>query len=116
MTEFRHTSTGRYMGLIWLVALAGPIAWFAGFFAMFWLTRPACESGSRVSMGWVGAVAAILAAAALLLAGRFVRRAPVAEAPSLRFLSDLARWWNAIFLLVIALSLVPVFLLSPCGV
>jgi uncharacterized membrane protein YidH (DUF202 family) len=106
----------RALLLIWAALLIGPIAWAASLGTMFWLTDPACQGGSRNSIVITGVICVVLAIGSGLLAGYGSRR--YAHDPQAtdggRFLLSLAKGGSAIFALVIALSLVPVAMLSPC--
>jgi hypothetical protein len=102
--------------LIWAALLAGPIGWFVSLEVLFYLTRPVCESGDRTSMAIVSATAASLAAIGFVAAVGVRKRNAAGMEAALTFLAHLSLWGNPIFLLVILLSAIPVFLLSPCGV
>jgi hypothetical protein len=108
--------SGTQRAIAWMAVLAGPVGWFAALSLMFWLTRPACESGDRVPMLVVGSFASALIVAGYIAARLIARQEAGTQAESLRFLANLAIWGNPVFLLVTALTLVPVQLLSPCGV
>ena len=108
--------SGGQRAIAWMAVLAGPVGWFAGMSLMFWLTRPACESGDRVPMLLVGGFASVLIVAGYFAARVIARKESRTQAETLRFLANLAIWGNPVFLLVTALTLVPVRLLSPCGV
>ncbi len=108
--------SGRQRAIAWMAVLAGPAGWFAGMSLMFWLTRPVCDSGDRVPMLIVGSLASVLIVAGYIAARLMGRNEAGTQAESLRFLVNLATWGNPIFLLVTALTLVPLRLLSPCGV
>jgi hypothetical protein len=101
---------------VWVAFLLGPVAWSVSLGAMFWLTNPACQRGSRAPMVVTGVVCLVLALIAGIVAWTGARRyahdADSSEAE--RFLFGMAIGGSAIFALVIALSLVPVALLSPC--
>jgi hypothetical protein len=106
----------RHLILVWTVVLVGPLVWSVSFGVLFWLTKAVCESGNRMSMGAVAGAGLALVTAGTFLAARIVSNEVVAEDESLSFLAKLAAWGNGIFLLVIGLSTVPIFWLSPCGV
>ena len=103
----------RALLLIWTAVLVAPIAWSISLIAMFWLTNPACLDGNRVPIVGTGVVCVLLAIGSGLLAFHGSRRYADA-AQSGRFLLALAQGSSAIFALVIALSLVPVAMLTPC--
>jgi hypothetical protein len=67
-------------------------------------------------MAIVSATAASLTLVGFLLAVGVRKRNTQGMDAALTFLVNLSFWGNPIFLLVILLSAVPVFLLSPCGV
>jgi F0F1-type ATP synthase membrane subunit c/vacuolar-type H+-ATPase subunit K len=110
------TSRGRVLVLIWVAMLLAPIAWGASLAAMFWLTDVACAAQTRMPVLVTGLICVALALGSGLLAVHGSHRyAEMPEAPqSSRFLFAMAKGGSAIFALVIALSLVPVAMLSPC--
>lgn len=109
-------SRPRTLLIVWVALLLGPVAWSASLGAMFWLTDPACQSGSRVSLVSTGILCLVLSIVAGILAWGGARRyAHEGEGSQAeRFLLGMAKGASALFALVIALSLVPVAMLSPC--
>jgi TRAP-type C4-dicarboxylate transport system permease small subunit len=83
---------------------------------MFWLTHPVCQGWPRSSIVVVGLLCIAIAVVGGLLAWRQAKRARSAEDDISGFLCEIALWSAAIFTLVIALSLVPAGLLTPCPV
>jgi hypothetical protein len=103
------------LGRVWIVLLLGPLAWSASLGLMYWLAHPVCQGKPRLIIFTAGGVCGALALAAGLLARRELNAAT--DAPAyVSFLLRMAMGCSAIFVLVIALSLVPVGLLSPCGI
>jgi hypothetical protein len=111
-----ETLQPRVLWLVWVAVLLPPTAWAISLGAMFWLTDPACQGGSRVPIVATGVICTVLAIGAGLLARHGSRR--YGDAPesthSGQFLLTMAKGMSAIFALVILLSLVPVAMLSPC--
>jgi hypothetical protein len=105
----------RSLTLLWTTVLAGPIAWSLSLAIMFWTTRSVCHGGSRNSLLTVGIICALLSIAGGILAARGFKQ-PLARFEFSHFMLGLAVGASAVFALVIVLSLVPIFLLSPCGV
>jgi hypothetical protein len=84
---------------------------------MFWLTDPVCQGVTRAVIFATGGVCLALALVSWAFARRGLHRELGSEADDFRtFLLRLATWSSAIFALVIALSIVPVTLLTPCPV
>lgn len=110
----------RVLTFIWIAVLVSPLAWAASLGTMFWLTHPVCQGMSRSVLIASGSVCAVIALAGALAAARELRRipgAPVDDSGDVPlFLLRLALWGGFMFALVIALSLVPTALLTPCPV
>jgi hypothetical protein len=110
----------RVLAFIWVAVLASPFAWAASLATMFWLTHPVCQGMSRSVLIASGILCAIVALAGALAAARELKRvpgAPVDDSSDVPlFLLRLALWGGFMFALVIALSLVPTALLTPCPV
>ena len=105
---------------IWLAVLASPIAWGASLIAMSWLTHPVCQGLPRSVLTLCGALCTLVALAAALAAFWRLQQARMRSADDLDdvgvFLLRLAMWGGLMFALVIALSLIPTALLTPCPV
>jgi hypothetical protein len=106
----------RSLLVVWLAVMAGPVGWSVSLVVMFWLTHPVCQGRSRSSIFVVGALCIAIAAVGGLMAWRQSKRARSARDDVSLFLCEIAIWSAAIFALVIALSLVPAGLLTPCPV
>jgi hypothetical protein len=107
----------RFLLLIWIAVLLAPSAWALSLGAMFWLTNPVCQGATRSVIFVTGGICLALALLSCVLARVGLRRELGGEADDFRtFLLRLAMWSSAIFALVIALSIVPVTLLTPCPV
>ncbi len=110
----------RGLFFIWLAVVASPIAWGASLIAMSWLTHPVCQGLSRSVLILSGTLCALVALGATLGAFWRLQQARVRSAEDLDgvavFLLRLAMWEGLIFALVIALSLIPTALLTPCPV
>ena len=110
----------RVLALIWMAVLASPFAWAASLATMFWLTHPVCQGMSRSVLILSGSLCTVIALAGALGAARELKRAPrppledSSDVPL--FLLRMALWGGFMFALVIALSLVPTALLTPCPV
>jgi hypothetical protein len=110
----------RVLLLIWVAIVASPLAWSASLVTMFWLTHPVCQGLPRSVLIVSGGLCAVVALAGALAAARGLKRVPEApiedsgDVPL--FLLRLALWSGFMFALVIALSLVPTALLTPCPV
>jgi hypothetical protein len=107
----------RSLVLVWTTVLLAPFAWSVSLVAMFWLTTPVCQGLAHSWLVAVGAVCVVLAIVGGVVAHRAAARwnGGVVEDPR-AFLFKLARGASAIFALVIALSIVPIALLTPCPV
>ncbi len=112
--------TPRSFFFIWLTVLASPIAWSVSLLAMFWLTNPVCQGLSRSALTLTGVLCALVSVIGAFAAGRALNRTPKRAAEDSEdvpvFLLRLAMWGGLMFALVIALSLVPTALLTPCPV
>jgi len=110
----------RVLVLIWVTVLASPLAWATSLVTMFWLTHPVCQGLSRSVLIVAGSLCALVALAGALAADRALKRVPgrhVEESGDVPvFLLRMALWGGFMFALVIALSLVPTALLTPCPV
>jgi hypothetical protein len=108
----------RSLAFIWATVLVSPFAWGASLVSMFWLTHPVCQGLSRLPLVLTGAGCTIAALAASGVARRALKRlsgGSIEHANEvLAFLLCLARWSGLVFALVIALSLVPTAILTPC--
>jgi hypothetical protein len=104
----------RSLTLLWTTVLAGPIAWALSLSIMFWTTRSVCHGVSRNALLTVGIVCVVLSILAGLRAARGFNQ-PLGRFEFSHFMLGLAVGASALFALVIILSLVPIFLLSPCG-
>jgi hypothetical protein len=110
-------STPRYLLLIWTTVLLAPLAWGASLVAMFWMTHPVCQGLTRASIVEIGVACIIIAAVSGLVARGTLRRLDSSTHGDFdAFLLRMAMWSSAIFALVIALSVVPTALLTPCPV
>ncbi|HVY83290.1 MAG TPA: hypothetical protein VG994_20050 [Steroidobacteraceae bacterium] len=117
MSTLAQPTPPRFLWLIWSAVLLAPIAWSISLVVMFWLTDPVCQGASRTLIFAVGGACIVLAIVSGLLARGGLSRVPGDEADDFRrFLLHLALWSSALFALVIALSIVPVALLTPCPV
>lgn len=110
------TARARALLIVWTVLLLAPIAWATSLGAMFWLTDPVCQGASRMWIVWTGVACLILALVSAAVAWTGARRwAHTHDDENVEhFLMVLAKGGGALFALVIALSLVPVAMLSPC--
>ena len=110
----------RVLVFIWVTVLASPLAWATSLVTMFWLTHPVCQGLSRSVLITSGCLCALVALAGGLAAGRALKRVPSPSTDDSgdvpMFLLRLALWSGFMFALVIALSLVPTALLTPCPV
>jgi hypothetical protein len=97
---------------VWILVLAGPLAWGTSLVTMFWLTHPVCQGHSRSMLVLTGVACVAISLAATVFATRFASTLDEVS----RFLARLAFWGGLVFSLVIALSLVPTALLTPCPV
>jgi hypothetical protein len=104
----------RYV-LVWTVVLLGPLAWGASLTAMFWATHPVCQGASHGLIYGIGGACAVLTLSAGLLGWRSLA-VERAEHESEHFLLQVGVGASALFALVIALSLVPISMLTPCPV
>ena len=113
--DSRNVSTRR-LTYIWIAVLGAPIAWAASLLLMSWLTRPVCAGVSQALLTGVGASCVALAIGAGLLAWGVARRGSESPAGSAleSFLLRIAMWMSALFTLVIALSMAPIAVLTPC--
>ncbi|HEU4626639.1 MAG TPA: hypothetical protein VFS52_17895 [Steroidobacteraceae bacterium] len=117
MSALAQPTPPRFLWLIWSAVLLAPIAWSVSLVVMFWLTNPVCQGTSRTLIFAVGGACIVLAIVSGLLARRGLSKVPSDDADDFRtFLLRLAAWSSALFALVIALSIVPVTLLTPCPV
>jgi F0F1-type ATP synthase membrane subunit c/vacuolar-type H+-ATPase subunit K len=117
MSTLAQPTPPRFLWLIWTSVLLAPLAWSASLVGMFWLTDPVCQGASRTMIVAIGGACVVLAIVSSLLAQRSLRRVAAHESSDFRtFLLRLAVGSSAIFALVIALSLVPVAMLTPCPV
>jgi hypothetical protein len=117
MNALAQPTPPRFLWLIWIAVLLAPTAWAFSLGAMFWLTDPVCKGVTRSVIFVTGGICLALAIVSCLLARHGLRRELGGEADDFRtFLLRLAAWTSAIFALVIALSIVPVTLLTPCPV
>ena len=110
------TAAPRSLLVVWLAVMAGPIGWSVSLLVMFWLTHPVCQGSPRASIVGVGLFCIAIALIGGLLAWRQLKRAPAQMDEISTFLCEIAVWSAAIFALVIALSLVPTGMLTPCPV
>lgn len=113
-------TAARVLVFIWVAVLASPLAWATSLVMMFWLTHPVCQGLSRSVLIASGSLCAVVALAGALAAVRALKRVPGAAVEDSSdvpvFLLRLALWSGLMFALVIALSLVPTALLTPCPV
>jgi hypothetical protein len=117
MNTLAQPTPPRFLWLIWIALLLAPVAWAFSLGAMFWLTDPVCQGKTRSVIFVTGGICLVLAIVSWVLARRGLRRELGGEANDFRtFLLRVATWSSAIFALVIALSIVPVTLLTPCPV
>jgi hypothetical protein len=115
MNTLAQPTPARFLWLIWIAVLLAPTAWAASLGSMFWLTDPVCQGASHGVIFATGGGCFVLALVSCGLARIGLRRELGSEADDFRtFLLRLATWSSAIFALVIALSIVPVTLLTPC--
>jgi hypothetical protein len=115
MNTLAQPTSPRFLWLIWVSVLLAPMAWSISLGAMFWLTDPVCQGASRSMIFVTGGVCVLLAIVSSVLGWRASTRVPASESSDFRrFLLRLAMWSSAIFALVIAVSLVPVTMLTPC--
>ena len=112
-----------FLLLLWTVVLLAPLAWAFSLNVMFPLTDLVCEDGRRSLPMIVGAVCLVLALAAPVLGWYCVRRLredSQQESESRdrvhtgHFMLVMGIGIGSLFALVIALSIVPIFFLSPC--
>lgn len=112
-----------FLLLLWTVVLLAPLAWTFSLNVMFPLTDLVCENGRRSLPMIVGLVCLVLAVAAPLLGWYSMTRLrddPQQESESRdrvhtgRFMLVLGIGIGSLFALVIAMSIVPIFFLSPC--
>jgi ABC-type spermidine/putrescine transport system permease subunit II len=102
----------RALASLWIGVLSGPLAWSISLCSMFWLSREACIEGTARWVVIVGTLCTIVTVAAGIHAAVGLRRFPRNRLT--RFMLGLAVNASAIFGLVIALSVAPVLLLTPC--
>ena len=115
MNTLAQPTPPRFLWLIWIAVLLAPTAWAVSLAAMFWLTNPVCQGARHGVIFTTGGACLLLALVSCGLALRGLRRQLGGEADDFRtFLLRLAAWSSAIFALVIALSIVPVTMLTPC--
>jgi len=100
-----------YLVLLWTVVLLAPIAWTTALGTMFPMTDWVCDRGPRVALFAVGGLCLVLALGAGAVG--WVRLARTVEERS-RFMLQLGIGISALVALVIAMYIVPVFLLSSC--
>ena len=107
----------RSAGPLWATVLLPPFAWAAALSLLYAMTNPACLTQSRAVLIAVGLVCIGVAAAAGPLALWLAPHEdePTETAANRRFLARLALWNSALFVLIIVMSVVPVFLLDACS-
>jgi hypothetical protein len=110
-------SSGEF-ALLWSVVLGSPLAWAVSLASMFWLTHPVCQGMTHGVIFAAGCSCTAVALAAGIIARHRLRRCadPGRLAGVDSFLLNMAVGMSAIFALVIALSLVPLAMLTPCPV
>jgi hypothetical protein len=110
----------RILLFIWLMVLGSPLAWAVSLVTMFWLTHPVCQGLSRAVLAFSGGLCGLVALAGAIAAAQVLKRVPERTSEDSGdvpvFLLRLAMWGGLMFALVIALSLVPAGLLTPCPV
>jgi hypothetical protein len=105
--------------LLWTVVLLAPVAWTVALGTMFPLTDFVCEHGPHTPLWAVGGLCLVLVLAGIAIGWARLRDTQEANATETaaqrsRFLLELGVGMGALFALVIAFYIVPVFLLSAC--
>ena len=100
-----------YLALLWTVVLLAPVAWTMALGTMFPMTDWVCDGGPRSVFFAAGGICLALA----LIGGAvgWMRLAQTIEERS-RFMLQLGIGSSALVALVIAMYIVPLFLLSSC--
>jgi hypothetical protein len=119
----KASSRPGFLALLWTVVLLAPFAWMVALGSMLPMTDWVCARGARGALIVVGGICLALAVAAIAIGwmrlppgrtpGNAESASGVAEERS-RFMLGLGIGMSAIIALVIAMYIVPVFLLSSC--
>ncbi len=111
-----------FLVLLWTVVLLAPLAWTFSLNVMFPLTDLVCQDGRRWLPMTVGGICLLLAVGAPLLGWYSIgklqdsreQRDAEDRIQTGRFMLVMGIGVGALFALVIAVSIVPIFFLSPC--
>ena len=100
----------------WALAMSAPIAWSCAFAFWISLTVPVCSERSGPRLLLVATVTLIATAIPAIAGARSLKEggAVADERPVERFLLAFALGAGLLFMLVVALSAVPVFLVKAC--
>lgn len=107
----RAQSRPAFLALLWTVVLLAPFAWMTALGTMLPMTDWVCDRGPRSTFVVVGAICLLLA---VMGAAMGWMRLPQTTEHRSRFMLELGIGMSVLLALVIAMYIVPVFLLSSC--